>query len=145
MAHRTLSEHLADIDLFSGLPENVLSDLIQAGTTMHTPAGHDAVCQGSNDAGLQVVLEGSAVVAVNGRRVGDPVGPGEYFGEISVIDGLGRSATLTAGEEGLETFTISPLNFWPLVDQHPAIAHKVMRALCARIRRLDAQGTAEGN
>jgi CRP-like cAMP-binding protein len=73
------------------------------------------------------------------------VGPGEYFGDISVIDGLGRSATLTAGDEGLETFTISPLNFWPLVDQHPAIAHTVMRALCARIRKLDAKGTAAGN
>jgi CRP-like cAMP-binding protein len=142
---QTLSEHLADIDLFSGLSEGALSDLIEAGSTIHTPAGQAAVCQGSHDAGLQVVLKGSAVVEVNGQRTGDPVGPGEYFGEISVIDGLGRSATLIAGDEGLETFTISPLNFWPLVDQHPTIAHQVMRALCARIRALDAKGTSAGN
>jgi CRP-like cAMP-binding protein len=69
---------------------------------------------------------------------GDALGPGDYFGEISVIDGLGRSATLTAGEEGLETFTISPLNFWPLVDRHPTMAHTLLRALSARIRELDA-------
>jgi CRP-like cAMP-binding protein len=142
---QTLSEHLAGIDLFSGLPEKVISDLIEAGSTIHTPAGQTAVCQGSQDAGLQVVLKGSAVVEVNGQRVGEQVGPGEYFGEISVIDGLGRSASLIAGDAGLDTFTISPLNFWPLVDEHPAIAHEVMRALAARVRRLDSEGTAAGN
>jgi len=138
MAHQTLSESLTDIDLFSGLPEQVISDLVEAGSTIHTPAGHTAVCQGSSDAGLQVVLKGSATVEVNGVTRGSPLGPGDYFGEISVIDGLGRSATLTAGEEGLETFTISPLNFWPLVDRHPSMAHALLRALCARIRALDA-------
>jgi CRP-like cAMP-binding protein len=144
MAHRTLTESLADIDLFSGLPDQVISDLIQAGSTIHTPAGHTAVCQGSSDAGLQVVLQGTALVEVNGKRRGDPLGPGDYFGEISVIDGLGRSATLTAGEEGLETFTISPLNFWPLVDRHPTMAHSLLRALTARIRQLDAgEATSE--
>jgi CRP-like cAMP-binding protein len=138
MAFRTLTESLHDIDLFSGLPDEVISDLVQAGSTIHTPAGHRAVCQGSSDAGLQVVLKGSASVQVNGVTRGDALGPGDYFGEISVIDGLGRSATLTAGEEGLETFTISPLNFWPLVDRHPTMAHTLLRALSARIRELDA-------
>lgn len=138
MAFRPLPELLADIDLFAGLPEQVISDLIQAGATIHTPAGHTAVCQGSSDAGLQVVLKGSAEVQVNGTPRGEPLGPGDYFGEISVIDGLGRSATLTAGEQGLETFTISPLSFWPLVDRHPTMAHSLLRALSARIRQLDA-------
>ncbi|WP_270888563.1 cyclic nucleotide-binding domain-containing protein [Pedococcus sp. 5OH_020] len=138
MAQRTLSDVLADIDLFSGLPETLISDLIQAGATIHTPGGHRAVCQGSDDAGLQVILRGSATVTVNGVERGPELGQGDYFGEISVIDGLGRSATLTAGEQGLDTFTISPLNFWSLVDRHPSMAHSLLRALCARIRTLDA-------
>jgi CRP/FNR family transcriptional regulator, cyclic AMP receptor protein len=145
MAHQTLTESITDIDLFAGLPDEVISDLVEAGSTMHTPAGHTAVCQGSSDAGLQVVLKGSATVQVNGVTRGSPLGPGDYFGEISVIDGLGRSATLTAGEDGLDTFTISPLNFWPLIDRHPTMAHTLLRALTARIRELDElEATTEG-
>ena len=138
MAHRTLPELVADIDLFSGVPEGVISDLVQAGSTIHTPAGHTAVLQGSHDSGLQIVIKGNAIVEINGVRTGAVVGPGEYFGEISVIDEQPRSATLTAGEDGLDTFTISPLSFWPLVDRHPSMAHALLRALCARIRALDA-------
>ena len=65
------------------------------------------------------------------------MGPGSYFGEISVIDGAGRSATITAGDEGLKTFTISPLNFMQLVDRHPALARSLLKELCARVRSLE--------
>lgn len=139
MTYQTLPRILAGIDLFSGVPENVLSELVSAGSTHSTPAGRQVVAQGSADAGLQVVLEGSANVEVKGVRRPEIL-PGGYFGEISVIDGGGRSATLTAGEDGLKTFAISPLNFSPLIDKHPELARSLLRALCARIRAVEASG-----
>jgi CRP-like cAMP-binding protein len=136
MTYQTLRQLLAGIDLFSAVPEDVLSDLVAAGATFTTPPGGVAVLQGSTSAGLQVVIEGSADVEVNGVRR-PSVGPGEYFGEISVIDGAGRSATLTAGDQGLKTFAISPVNFSSLIDKHPPLARSLLKALCARIRSLE--------
>jgi CRP-like cAMP-binding protein len=136
MAYQPLTSVLASIDLFSGLPDAVLEDVVAAGTTHSTPPGGKVVTQGSSDAGLQVVLEGSATVDVSGVSRGE-IPPGGYFGEISVIDGQGRSATLTAGPEGLKTFAISALNFSPLIDKHPALARALLTVMAARVRELD--------
>jgi CRP-like cAMP-binding protein len=142
MSHHSLPELLKGIDLFAGLPDDVLSDLVEAGATIHTPGGRAVVTQGSDDAGLRVVLEGSAVVEVNGARRDGELGPGDYFGEISAIDGAGRSATIIAGEAGLETFAVSPLHLWPLIDRHEALRRSLLKALCARIRSLDVVASA---
>lgn len=139
MAYQSLSNALASIDLFSGLPERVLDEVVSAGTTLTFRAGSTVVTQGSSDAGLQVVLEGSADVDVNGVARA-PIEPGGYFGEISLIDGGPRSATLTAGSDGLKTFAISALNFSPLIDKHPALARALLKVLCARIRALGETG-----
>jgi CRP/FNR family transcriptional regulator, cyclic AMP receptor protein len=136
MAYQPLSRVLSSTDLFSGLPDNVLNDLAAAGSTHTTPPGGTVVVQGSSDAGLQVVLEGSASVDVSG--VARPeILPGGYFGEVSLIDGLGRSATLTAGPDGLKTWAISALSFSPLIDKHPALARALLKTLAARVRELD--------
>jgi CRP/FNR family cyclic AMP-dependent transcriptional regulator len=136
MAHEQLPQMLANIDLLAGIPKPVIEDLIEAGSIFMTPPGRTVVMQGSPDAGLQVILEGTANVEVGGASRGK-MGPGSYFGEISVIDGAGRSATITAGDEGLKTFTISPLNFMQLVDRHPPLARALLKALCARVRALE--------
>jgi CRP-like cAMP-binding protein len=141
-AHPALPKMLKGIDLFSGLTDEVITELIQAGSMIHTPPGREVVTQGDTDSGLQVILDGTVSVDVNGVRRDDTLGPGDYFGEISLIDGGRRSATLTAGEEGLETFAVSPLTFWPLIDRHPTLTRTLMKALCARIRALDVEATA---
>ena len=137
-----LSDLLKEIDLFSGLPEAVIADLVASGSTIHTPGGHAVVRQGEGDSGLQVVLQGTATIDVGGVRRDGALGPGDYFGEISVIDGGRRSATITAGEDGLETFAVSPLTFWPLIDRHASLRRCLMKALCARIRALDVEASA---
>jgi CRP-like cAMP-binding protein len=126
---------LAEIDLFAALPDSMLEDLVQRGTTRTVGPGEVLVTQGTPDAGLQVVLEGSAEVTVNGRAR-PPLGPGEYFGEISMIDGAPRSATVVAGPNGLTTFMLSSLAFAPMTTK-PDVAQVLMKALCTRIRALE--------
>lgn len=137
MAYQTLPSILAGIDLFSGLPDAVIADLVTAGTTHSTPPGGVVATQGSSDAGLRVVLEGSAEVDVSGVHR-SAIETGGYFGEMSLIDGAGRSATLTAGPDGLKTFAISSLSFSPLIDKHPQLARALLNALVARVRQLEA-------
>jgi CRP/FNR family transcriptional regulator, cyclic AMP receptor protein len=139
MSYESVPKFLARIDLFEGLSSDVLSDLVARGTTLTTNPGGHVVEQGSTDAGLQVVLEGSAEVLVNDvpRR---SLKPGDYFGEISLIDGQPRSATVVGGPDGLTTFALSALSFQPVVKQNPEVAQTLLKALCARIRSLEASG-----
>jgi CRP/FNR family cyclic AMP-dependent transcriptional regulator len=139
MAPHSLTRVLSQIDLFNGVPDDVLGDLANAGTTLKIPPGGRVAVQGSSDAGLQVVLEGSVDVEVHGARR-PPIGPHGYFGEISLIDGQGRSANLTAGDDGVTTFAISQLSFSPLIDKHPTLARALLKALCSRLRALEAAG-----
>ena len=136
----TLPTTLAEIDLFSHTSASVLQEIVDAGAIIDTPAGRTVAAQGSSDAGLQVVLEGSAEVEVNGIRRPEIL-PGAFFGEISLIDGGGRSATVTAGQDGLKTFAISQLSFSPLIDKHPDLARSLLKALCARVRAIESSQT----
>ena len=133
----TLPSTLAKIDLFAQTSESVLQEIADAGSVIDTPAGRVVAAQGSSDAGLQVVLEGSADVEVNGTPRPEIL-PGDFFGEISLIDGGGRSATVTAGKDGLKTFAISQLSFSPLIDKHPDLARSLLKALCARVRAIES-------
>lgn len=132
---------LSEIDLFAGLPDDVLSDLAGKGTSMTTAPGKEVVHEGAADAGLRVILEGSAEVTVHGVKRGT-MGPGQYFGEISLIDGQPRSATLTAGPTGITTYALSPLALEPLLKTRPEVAIVLLNALCARIRLLERQDGA---
>jgi len=139
MSHESLPQFLAKIDLFEGLSRDTLSDLIERGTTLKVPAGNHVIEQGAHDAGLQVVLDGSAEVTVNDVERAE-LRPGDYFGEISLIDGLARSATVVAGPEGLTTFALSALAFAPVVKENSDVAQALLKALTARIRSLESQG-----
>jgi CRP/FNR family transcriptional regulator, cyclic AMP receptor protein len=136
MAQLSLTRALGQIDLFAGVPDDVLGDLVAAGTTLTVAPGGTVTTQDSSDAGLQVVLEGSVDVDVNGVAR-PPIEAGGYFGEISLIDGQGRSANVTAGDAGVTTFAISQLSFSPLIDKHPSLSRALLRVLCARIRSLE--------
>jgi CRP/FNR family transcriptional regulator, cyclic AMP receptor protein len=139
MSHESLPSFLAKVDLFAGLSKETLSDLIARGSTLTINPGAHATEQGSNDAGLQVVLDGSAEVSVNGVDR-SALGPGDYFGEISLVDGLPRSATVVAGPDGLTTFALSALSFAPVVKENPDVAQALLKALAARVRSLESQG-----
>lgn len=131
-----LRESLHEVDIFDDLPDEVLEDLVSHGSTRRAAAGQLLAEQGHAEAGLQVVLEGRAIVKVNGVDVG-AMRPGQYFGEMSLIDGKPRSATVVSGPEGVQTFAISPISFSSLMDKHPEIARCLLKVLVARIRRIE--------
>jgi CRP/FNR family cyclic AMP-dependent transcriptional regulator len=132
---------LGRIELFADLPEDTLDDLVQRGTTFTMGPGERVVREGAEDVGLRVVLEGTADITVNGQSR-PPLGPGDYFGEISMIDGAPRSATVVAGPEGLTTFALSSLAFAPMIDR-PGVARVLLKALCARIRSIEKNTSSD--
>ena len=74
--------------------------------------------------------------------VGDQIvaefGPGEYFGEVAMIDRQPRTATVTAAEP-LRTLSLASISVRPVLREHPDIALKMLEKLCARLRSADAR------
>lgn len=139
----TLRDSLSQVDLFRALPEAALDEIIDSGITSALDPGTPLVIEGSADAGFQLVKKGSAIVTVGGVERG-LIEAGGYFGEISLIDHQGRSATIVAGPDGVETFAVSALAFSSLLDRYPQIARALLPVLTARIRSIEAAQAGRG-
>lgn len=134
-------EHLKGVDLFSGLSPRELRGVAGAGRTVVHPPGHEVVVEGGGSVGFHLILEGEALVEVGGQSR-PSLAKGDAFGEVSVLDGKPRSASVTAGPEGLTTFAITSWAFGGLLDKHPEVARAVISVLCARLRSVEQSVSA---
>lgn len=130
-----LIEHLRGVPLFEGLRDRELRAIASKARKVEHTDGKEIVLEGTESAGLHLILDGHAIVRVHGderRRLN----PGEYFGEISLIDGRARSASVIA-DGPVRTLSLPAWEFWPLVDEHPRIAHPMLKVLCGRLREAE--------
>ena len=81
---------------------------------------------------LFIIVDGRAVVTTRGGRT-THLGPGDFFGEMSLIDGDPRSATVEATTP-MRLFVLGYREFWQLLDEELPIVRKIMRALSRRLR-----------
>ena len=138
MASRTKHlEHLAEIPLFSALSKRDLTRIAKASNEITVPAGHVLVDQG--DAGREafVIIDGTASVKRNGRKVGTLVA-GNSVGELALLDHGPRTATVTADTE-LTALVLSAREFAGVIEEVPGLAQKLLGELAARVRDLDRQ------
>jgi CRP-like cAMP-binding protein len=131
MSDQTLSM-LKLVPLFSGLSARELKHLRDNGRVVEFPQNREIVHQGEPGFGFHLILDGEALVIIDGvtRR---HLGPGDWFGEISMIDRGPVTASIMA-ETDLRTFTYSYSSFKAIVLAEPAIAQKFLVALCSIIR-----------
>ncbi|MEZ5183099.1 MAG: cyclic nucleotide-binding domain-containing protein [Acidimicrobiales bacterium] len=138
MASRTKHlEHLAEIPLLSALSKRDLGRIAKASNEITVEAGHVLVDQG--DAGREafVIVEGTASVHRNGRKVGE-LGPGDAIGELALLDHGPRTATVTATTT-LTALVLSAREFAGVIEEVPGLAQKLLGQLAARVRDLDRQ------
>jgi CRP-like cAMP-binding protein len=129
---------LGGTDLFGGLSKKELTSIAGQARLVHHQPGKDITEQGGGAAGFHLIKDGTASVQVSGRdRPG--LGPGDYFGEISMIDGQPRSATVHAETE-MTTISIPSWSFHPILDEEPEVAKVLLKVLCARLRAAESQG-----
>jgi len=134
---QSLDDELARVPLLSSLSRRQRGKLLAGSKVVEHAAGLEVTVEGAGAVALHVVLDGEANVSVRGREVGT-LGPGEFFGEISMIDGKPRSATVTAGES-LRTLYVPHAAFTGLVENEAAVAKELMLALCGRIREMQSE------
>jgi CRP/FNR family transcriptional regulator, cyclic AMP receptor protein len=132
-----LAERLAKVDLFAGFSRKSLQRLSRSGREVKHQPGHEVASEGGGAAGFHLILEGHCHVEVGGLARSD-LGPGDHFGEISLVDGKPRSATVRAGDDGVRTFAIPVWEFRALLDEHPELTRALLDNLCARIRSIEA-------
>jgi len=132
-----LVAHLGRVDLFSGMSKRALRRVVESGREVTHAPGREVAAEGLGGHAFHLILEGVAHVQVGSESRSD-LGPGDYFGEISVIDNKPRSATVTAGPDGLRIFAIPSLGFRTALEKEPEMALALMVNLCSRIRRIEA-------
>jgi CRP-like cAMP-binding protein len=128
-------ELLKRVPMFEHLSDKELKTLAANFTERSFQTGQELTSEGQGAAGFFVIETGEANVAVDGdsRRT---LGPGDYFGEIALIDGGSRTATITAESDG-KCYGLTSWQFRPLVEEHGTIAWTLLEALAARIRELE--------
>jgi CRP/FNR family transcriptional regulator, cyclic AMP receptor protein len=133
---KAVEDPLAGVPLFQGLSKRELQAITSVTEELEHPEGQNIVVEGKSGAGFHLILEGSASVKVGGREV-TVLASGDYFGEMSLIDGGPRSATVTATTP-VRTLSIASWDFMPLLEKHAGIAAKLLVEMVRRIRRLES-------
>jgi CRP/FNR family cyclic AMP-dependent transcriptional regulator len=134
----SLKDSLCAVELFCELPDDLVDEMIARGSTVEVGPGVEMVAQGDHSTGMYLILDGSADVTVDGHPVGR-LAKGDYFGEMSLIDGETRSATVTSGPDGATAFRLSAIAFSELIAQHPHTALLLLKGLAGRVRALEAR------
>ena len=132
MAARDVTEHLARIPLFSGCSKKELQSVARSIKQINHPAGTVIAREGDPGAGLFIIGEGEADVTVGGKKV-NRLGAGDSFGEMALLDGGPRTATVTAATP-VKIYALSEWAFRGLLADQPAIAMRTLEAMAERLR-----------
>jgi len=131
---------LRNVPLFSGLEENELERLSRVAVRKRAGRGEQVVRSGESADALLILLTGRAKVTnfdEEGREIILAwLGPGEFFGEMGLIDGSERSASVIA-VENCELLTIGKQEFQRCMQENFQVAQKLMQILVRRLREAD--------
>ena len=127
---------LATFPLFSGIGKRHLRKLVRQATVAEYGPGDTVIQKGTPGDSLHVILSGSAKAI--GKPASRTLRTGDYFGELSLLDGTPRSATVIAAGE-LHLMKLPRQAFMGLARHNPGISLKMLNTLGAQIRRLETQ------
>jgi len=127
---------LARVPIFSGCSRRELQTIAQAAREVEFQAGQHVVQEGEQGVGFFVITDGKAGVSAHGKARSS-LGPGDFFGEIALLDGGPRTATVVA-ETPLKVLGLVTWQFRPLLEENVSLTLKILQAVCKRIRALEA-------
>ena len=127
---------LSTVRLFSGCSKRELQSVARLCTPLSVEEGFVLTTEGTPARECFVIADGKARVTIGGRKVGE-VGPGECVGEMALLDGGRRTATVTA-ESPMSTYVLSVSEFRSLLGVSPTILRHIATSLAQRLRTLEA-------
>jgi len=132
---RLWADVLGKVPLFAGVPARQVRKIASLGSVARFDASESIVSAGDPGEAFYVILSGRAKVR-RGRVTAD-LGPGAYFGEMALVDGAPRSATIVAEKE-TACLMLTRKKFAKILREEPAVALVLLRTLAARVRDLEA-------
>lgn len=132
------TELLEQVPLFEGLPPADLQRIARSFKERHFSAGDTVAAEGAGGVGFFVIGEGTATVDVHGEQRGQ-LGPGDYFGEIALIDDKARRTASIIAESDLTCYGLTSWDFRPLVETNAEIAWKLLQVMAKRVREAEQQ------
>ncbi len=132
MTKKAKIDLLRKVAIFSDVPERALGAIADQTEVIDFPAGRYIVRQGQIGTGFYLLASGRARVTRGGRTLAR-LGPGEFFGELSVIDQTARTAHVVA-EEPTTCLALASWTFMKLLERHPKITLSILREVARRLR-----------
>jgi CRP/FNR family transcriptional regulator, cyclic AMP receptor protein len=140
VATKDVIAQLANVPLFSGCSKRELQTVARAVREIEHPVGEVIATEGAPGAGLFVILEGEAEVTIGGRTV-TTLKAGDFFGEMALLDGGPRTATVTAATD-MRLFALTAWVFRGLLAEHSSIAIHTLEAVAGRLRNATSAATS---
>jgi CRP/FNR family cyclic AMP-dependent transcriptional regulator len=128
-------EHLARVPLFSDCTKQELQRLARRTTDITIDPGQAIIKEGRTGFEFFVVVDGKAEVTRKGKSVGQ-VGPGDFFGELALLNNAPRNATITATTP-MEVIVLTRAEFNAALAEAPGMTRKLMTGMARRLRQLD--------
>ena len=140
MTTKDIVEEIARVPLFFGCSNRELQAIARAVKEIDHKAGTVIAREGDPGIGLFIIASGKADVSIGGKKKSS-LGKGDYFGEIALLDGGPRTATVTATTP-VRLYGLTEWTFRGLMQQDPKIAIKVLVAMAGRLRNATKAATA---
>jgi CRP/FNR family cyclic AMP-dependent transcriptional regulator len=133
---------LKPIGLFEGLSDGDLKKLTKQMREVRHEKGAEIIVHGKDGVGFLVIVEGEAEVTTGDGRH-RKLGPGDYFGEMALLDQQGRSADITA-QTDLVLVAVPEWGFKQFLGDHPEITYRLLQTLSRRLREAEEAQKSRG-
>lgn len=130
-------DQLGRMWLFSACTKRDLQTIGRTSDEVDVAAGKTLTEEGRAGHEFYLILDGKASVRRKGKKVAT-LGPGQYFGELSLLDRGPRSATVVADTD-MRLLVVGQREFNGVLDEVPGLAHKLLRTMASRLRDSDAK------
>jgi CRP-like cAMP-binding protein len=137
VAQNDIATKLAGVPIFSGCSRRELAIIQRAAKEVSHRAGTAIAREGERGIGLFLILEGECAVSIGGVERAR-LHPGQFFGEIALLDGGPRTATVTAVTD-VRLLGLTEWVFRGLITEHPSIALKTLESVAGRLRSVARQ------
>jgi CRP/FNR family cyclic AMP-dependent transcriptional regulator len=132
VAQNDIAARLAAVPMFSGCSRKELGVIARAAKEVAHRAGTVIAREGDRGIGLFLILDGECSVSIGGKERGR-LSAGQFFGEIALLDGGPRTATVTAVTD-VRLLGLTEWVFRGLLAEHPSIALKTLESVAGRLR-----------
>lgn len=128
--------------LFAGMSPDELKKLAREMREVRHPAGAEIMIRGKEGVGFLVILSGEAAVTTSDGRH-RTLGPGDYFGEMALLDHQGRSADIAAKTD-LVGAAVTEWGFKAFLAENPEVAYRLLQTLSRRLREAEEAQKSRG-